>query len=61
MHGEGAKPTASVIYFHRLYDGAAPEPDGSGERQAVWAVSILLLRLNQHSIHDLIEDRIEYF
>ena len=27
MQGEGAKPTLAVSYLHRLYDGAAPEPD----------------------------------
>ena len=26
-HGEGAKPTVSVSYFHRAYDGGAPEFD----------------------------------
>jgi hypothetical protein len=26
-HGEGAKPTLSVSYFHRAYDGGAPEFD----------------------------------
>jgi hypothetical protein len=27
MQGEGSKPTLAISYFHRLYDGAAPEPD----------------------------------
>jgi hypothetical protein len=26
-HGEGAKPTLAVSYFHRVYDGGAPEFD----------------------------------
>lgn len=26
-HGEGAMPTVAVSYFHRLYDGGAPELD----------------------------------
>jgi hypothetical protein len=26
-HGEGAKPTVAVSYFHRAYDGGAPEFD----------------------------------
>lgn len=26
-HGEGAKPTVAVSYFHRVYDGGAPEFD----------------------------------
>jgi hypothetical protein len=26
-HGEGAKPTLAVSYFHRIYDGGAPEFD----------------------------------
>jgi hypothetical protein len=26
-HGEGATPTVSVSYFHRVYDGGAPEVD----------------------------------
>lgn len=26
-HGEGAKPTVAVSYFHRVYDGGAPELD----------------------------------
>jgi hypothetical protein len=27
LRGQGSKPTLAVSYFHRLYDGAAPEPD----------------------------------
>ena len=27
VQGEGTKPTLSVSYFRRLYDGAAPDPD----------------------------------
>jgi len=26
-HGEGVKPTVAVSYFHRVYDGGAPEFD----------------------------------
>ena len=26
-HGEGAKPTVAASYFHRAYDGGAPEFD----------------------------------
>jgi hypothetical protein len=36
-HGEGSKPTLAVSYFHRVYDGGAPEFDfGSpSEREPV--------------------------
>jgi hypothetical protein len=29
-HGEGAKPTLAVSYFHRAYDGGAPDFDSGG-------------------------------
>ena len=36
LHGEGTKPTLSVSYIHRLYDGAAPEPDFGSATNSVF-------------------------
>jgi hypothetical protein len=39
MQGEGSKPTLAVSYFHRLYDGAAPEPDYESSTNSVFVLA----------------------
>jgi hypothetical protein len=34
-HGEGSKPTLAVAYYHRTYDGGAPDLDIGGSKNSV--------------------------
>ena len=43
-HGEGAKPTLAVSYFHRVYNGGAPEFDYGSPTNSFLVLASAMLR-----------------